>query len=305
MLCDCLLYLFNCPGSINRCIRQAKDGWHAGVPLRVASLPRLPLQQLPAALSSVPLASVTLRDSLVMLHSWNTSEAVSALASSASTLTALHGLPLYAAQQNRPQPGLAAFTQLRALTLYQTEAAPKALRAMHLPASLEELTLESQIAVTWAADWMQYRLPSIVAFDELTRLRRLTLASFQQFSLRTGDDEEGLSQQLQLPHSLEVLYAGSEFALLCVDPPAQGCGWSSASLWLPRRVMYHLWRRGVAGLAARGRGRSDPALLGRPAGADRRCAGMPAALRPRHSHAGGPCRHYLSRAGVHAAIQPR
>ena len=135
------------------------------------------------------------------------SKVVSALAMSSSTLTALHGLALTVAQRDRrPQPGLAAFTRLRALTLHQTESAPEALPATHLPASLEELTLAWQPASD--ADWRS-QLPALVAFGGLSKLRRLTLAGFEQTWWIRGTDsrqeeEEGQSHDTLFPHSLEV-----------------------------------------------------------------------------------------------------
>ncbi len=127
---------------------------------------------------------------------------VSALAGSAATLTTLHGLPLGVAQRDRPHPGLAAFTQLRALTLQQMEARPKALRAAHLPASLEQLTLATQADED--GDYMHRQLPALGALNGLTRLRRLSLAGFEQFWMRTEDGAEGYFQQIQFPQSLEV-----------------------------------------------------------------------------------------------------
>ena len=165
---------------------------------------QLPPQQLRAALTSVPLASVTLHDSILTLHPRTVSMLVSALAGSAVTLTALHGLPLGAAQRDRPHAGLAAFTQLRALTLYQTEAFPKPLRATHLPASLEELTVASTAAM--GADWMSAQQPALVAFDELSSLRRLTLVNYFDWRLRSEGDHDGAGtyDPPQLPHSLQV-----------------------------------------------------------------------------------------------------
>ncbi len=178
----------------------------AGVPLRVVFTTQLSLQRLLAALLSIPVASVTLHDSLGALHSRTVSKVMSALATSSATLTALHGLALSVAQRDRrPQPGLAAFTRLRALTLHQTEERPEALRATHLPASLEELTLARQAAVD--TDWRPSELPALVAFGGLSKLRRLTLAGFEYgWWIRGADDraEEGRSHDTLFPHSLEV-----------------------------------------------------------------------------------------------------
>ena len=68
----------------------------AGVPLHVAFESELPHNRLVAALSSVPLASVTLHHSPLMLHPRILSQVVSALTASAQTLTALRCLPLAA-----------------------------------------------------------------------------------------------------------------------------------------------------------------------------------------------------------------
>jgi len=103
--------------------------WRAGVRLRVVYTSQLPHERLQAALSSIPFASVTLHDDLAQLPSETASMVVSALTSTASTLTALHGLLLGAVEQARPQPGLTAFTRLRALTLHQEFEAAQPLRA--------------------------------------------------------------------------------------------------------------------------------------------------------------------------------
>ncbi len=94
--------------------------WRAGVPLHVAFESLLPHDRLLAALLSVPLGSVTLHDSLLMMHPEALSAVVSALATSARTLTSLRGLPLPAAAAlwGPKRRGLRALTQLRALTLY-------------------------------------------------------------------------------------------------------------------------------------------------------------------------------------------
>jgi len=70
---------------------------------------------------------------------------VSALAGSAATLTALHGLPLVKPPAGG-DPVWAAFTELRDLSLRQTWRQMDVLRATELPASLQDLKLVMNIA---------------------------------------------------------------------------------------------------------------------------------------------------------------
>ena len=87
-------------------------------------------------------ANVTLHDSLV-LQEPTRGELVSARAGSTTTLAALHGLPLEELHDS-PEPGLAGFTWLRAVTLHQTPIAlgfPEPLDAALLPPGLRDLRL--------------------------------------------------------------------------------------------------------------------------------------------------------------------
>ena len=102
------------------------------------------------------------------------------LARSASTLTALHHLPLVKPWEE-PSPddtgrGLAALTRLRALTLRQTWEHFAELRAGDLPPSLEDLKLVMQHPRHVQS--VHKDLPLFVDFDMLHNLRRLTLAEY-------------------------------------------------------------------------------------------------------------------------------
>ena len=152
-----------------------------------------------ALLSSVPCASVRLHDSIVW-GSPSHGKLTSALAGSASTLVALHGLPDRELQDS-PDHGLASFTRLRALTLWQTQREGQALQAGWLPASLQELTLSCsrQLGVMGSAV-----PPLLIGFSGLQNMRRLTLSGYIEWPLGSRDDEENEPGRLQLPLSLEV-----------------------------------------------------------------------------------------------------
>jgi len=130
---------------------------------------------------------------------------VSALASrSASTLTALHELPLVKPWveplPDDPGLGLVALTQLRTLTLLQTWDGFAELRGTKLPPSLEDLTLVMDHPDDVSAVWED--LPLLVAFDRLRSLRRITLIEY--WSWARWDRLESLRQPTLLPPSLEV-----------------------------------------------------------------------------------------------------
>ena len=147
-------------------------------------------EQLLATLSSTCFASVR------MHHSYRDDQwpllpalppmIVTALARSASTLTALHDLPLVkpwvAPPPDGPGLGLAALTRLRALTLRQTWEDFAELRAGDLPPSLEDLKLVMQNPrhVEGVSD----DLPLFVAFDMLQNLRRITLSEYRVLKLQ-------------------------------------------------------------------------------------------------------------------------
>ena len=122
---------------------------------------------------------------------------------SALTLTALHHLPLvepWVEPGVDPwvQPdtglGLAALTQLRALTLRQTWEDFAELRAEDLPPSLEDLTLVMQHPHQEGG--FGEDLPAFVAFDRLQNLRRIALSEYVVLELRW--------HPALLPPSLEV-----------------------------------------------------------------------------------------------------
>ena len=185
--------------------------WLAGVPVHAVINRRLSLDRFKAALSSVRFASVEMRDALRLLPSHAPSAVVPALAHSASTLTALHGLALTGLEYRR----LTAFTQLRVLTLCGTEGFGGLLRAEHLPASLEDLTLRLSVdygtfegpddSTDEALDESTYRaMPAFIGFNSLCRLRRITLFRYDRWHLATWDDEEKEMSPVQLPPSLAV-----------------------------------------------------------------------------------------------------
>ena len=157
------------------------------IPLQLAP------EKLQPALSSVRVASVTFHDSLSMLPPAAKPAVMSVLAASASTLTALHGIPLRGDQGF----GLTAFTQLRALTLQQWRDPPDVLRATDLPPTVRDLTLDSGLTV-------HEDLPRFAALDELHNLRRITLRGYRKWQLGSWDEEEGRCRPLQLPLNLAV-----------------------------------------------------------------------------------------------------
>jgi len=173
------------------------------VPLHVDLRPPLTPERLRVVLTSACYASVNLHNSLAAVRPVppeSPALVVSALASSASTLTALRGLPLVE-PADHPEPGLAAFTQLRALELRQTSAALQVLRVTQLPASLTDLELS---AVTFP----RTGLPLFVGLDGLSSLRQITSAGHVSWKLGSWDDDAGERCQLRLPPVFEVCSAG-------------------------------------------------------------------------------------------------
>ena len=172
---------------------------HAGVPLHVDLRPPLTPERLRVVLSSARYASVNLHGSLTEVRPVppeSPALVVAALAGSASTLTALHGLPLVE-PADHPEPGLAAFTRLRVLTLRQTWAALEVLRVAQLPASLTELQLSVDTN-------KRTSLPLFVGLDGLSSLRRITSAGHVRWKLGSWDDEAEEPCELSLPSSFEV-----------------------------------------------------------------------------------------------------
>ncbi len=123
---------------------------------------------------------------------------------SASTLTALHDLPLVEPWMEPPPDdpglGLAALTRLHTLTLRQTWDGFAELRATDLPPSLEDLALVMDRPVDVSAVWED--LPLFIAFDRLQNLRRITLTEY--LSWARWDRLESRRQPTLLPPSLEV-----------------------------------------------------------------------------------------------------
>ncbi len=128
---------------------------------------------------------------------------VRALAGSAPTLTALHGLPLVELQDSVP-PGLAAFTQLRALSPVPDGGLPASPVSNTAAGGLEELTL----AFTYlpAEGFCSREPPLLMGFAAgLQHLRSITLAEYYSWPLGSSRDAaEDEPVRLQLPLRLEV-----------------------------------------------------------------------------------------------------
>ena len=172
----------------------------ADVPLHTVFQSELTLEQLQAALCSVSVASVVLHSSLLTQLPALSSVAVAALAPSASTLTALHGLPLPELPDSHGLQ-LTAFSQLRALTLHHWRDSVKILRATHLPPSLLDITASVHTPHSHYTQGMQ--LPLLVDFDRLHSLRRMSFVSYTVCKLESWSDQDGTIPVL-LPASLEV-----------------------------------------------------------------------------------------------------
>ncbi len=166
----------------------------ADAPLNQHFEKELTPKQLLATLTSTCFASVHLHHSRRKRCSCPPCPAlppmiVSALAPrSASTLTALHNLPLVEPWVepllHDPGLGLTALTRLRALTLRQTWEELKELRAADLPLSLEDLKLVDVVEHPRHVERVWEDLPLFVAFDALQNLRRITLANYWCLKLR-------------------------------------------------------------------------------------------------------------------------
>ena len=113
------------------------------------------------------------------------SRILSALAGSAATLTALHGLPVVKPPAGcDPGLGLAAFTELRNLSLRQTWREMDVLQATDLPATLQDLKIVMNIAEYRGTPLGQLQAPPLfVAFHRLQSLRRVTLAGYRLLNL--------------------------------------------------------------------------------------------------------------------------
>ena len=176
----------------------------AGVPVHVACGPSFTPEQLRATLSSVPAVSVTLHESLLLQTSEFAADLMSALIISASTLEALHNLPLVDLQDSL-YGGLLGFTRLRTLTLLHTPPDwSLGLYATDLPSGLEDLRMEA--VNPYNIQPPPSELPHFVAFARLQNLRTITLTS--DTPLQTRPVDEGQLRQYYLPQSLEVRVAG-------------------------------------------------------------------------------------------------
>jgi len=122
---------------------------------------------------------------------------MSALAGSGATLAALHNFPLMEGQVP-PQADLAAFTQLRYLSLLQIWDGLSVLHVAHLPATLERLEL------TAAAE--ETRLPLFSGLESLARLRMLMFFDYAEYRLGSAgvDGEHGRWRPMRVPPSFQV-----------------------------------------------------------------------------------------------------
>ena len=153
------------------------------------------------ALERTTIASLTLRDDLIIPEFATWSTFVPALAGLAPTLTALRGLPIMELHHVAPT-GLAGFTRLRALTLRHMRDWHQPLQSALLPASLEELTLASSNALDYCDN---FRLPPVFGtFGKLCLLRRITFTGYAAWRLGSWDRYEGLLSRVQLPPSCQV-----------------------------------------------------------------------------------------------------
>ena len=180
---------------------------HAGVPRHLVFREEETAERLQAVLASVPLASVELHTSVGQLPPASLSAVVSAMSGSAATLTALYELPL---AELRDMPGVAPFTELRALDLRQRLKGPQALRAEKLPASIEQLTLTSRATLDdFMDDAGALCPPALVGIHRLPNLRRITLIHYFTWFLCFENDEDGERSLSRLPPCLEVCSVSS------------------------------------------------------------------------------------------------
>ena len=165
----------------------------AGVPLHVLLTPaRLEA----AAGSGISFASVDVN--LSEEEQWPPPpetpwQIMSALAGSGATLAALHNYPLMEGQV-RPQAALAAFTQLRYLSLLQIWDGLRVLHVGHLPATLERLEL--------TASAEESRLPLFSGLESLPRLRMLMFFDYAEY--RLGNSAQGQWRPMRVPPSFQV-----------------------------------------------------------------------------------------------------
>ena len=163
------------------------------MPLHLVYQKKASVKALRTAANSARVATVQLHRGLSLTQPTGTAAVMAALKRSASTLTALHGLPMRVGHEL----GLAAFTQLHSLTLRMTRWAPGFLRATDLLVSLRELTIDG-VECAYA------QLPCLPVLDGLRHLRRITIVNHDKWSLRTWDEAAEQGVLLQLPPSLEA-----------------------------------------------------------------------------------------------------
>jgi len=199
------------------------------VPVHIAFPERLTAGHIRTALSSVPAAaSVSLPDS-VLMQTAPPSTLAAALAGSAATLTALHGLPL-TELQSCMRFGQA-FTRLRALTLRHNQLTSYlvvedrlVLDAQLLPSSLEDLTLAHSTVMDRSS--LTSLPPVLSGLSRLQHLRRITFAGDYIWPhanrVFDGGNEELLARR-HLPASAEVRPRGT-----CLCAPLAGAIWPPA-----------------------------------------------------------------------------
>jgi len=161
--------------------------------------PQLPPEQLQAALSRILIASMRLPESAARLPPHAMSAVMAALARSATTLTALHGLAM---PHGPGYDQLAACSQLRVLTLRVTSDPPDVLRAGQLPPSLQQMTL--QAPAQGYSSGANTGLPWFCGCDQLRNLRRITFAGYGAWRLGSWDSATEQPCPLQLPPGFKV-----------------------------------------------------------------------------------------------------
>ena len=226
---------------------QAVACVHAGLPLNLEFSRGMMPDWLAAAPSGARFGSVHLPDDPEGMgdEQWpplpkRPPLVVSALAGSASTLAALHNLPLrkLPADDSDPEVGLAAFTQLRELSLRQIWHMD-VLRAADLPASLEDFELIMNLADLEGFDWPGP--PNFVAFDSHQNLRRITLAGFPSWKIGGYSRQRRRWRPALLPRSLEVCAPSPSRVILHT---ATLLPWASALL---KMTCWHACRRSSTG----------------------------------------------------------
>ena len=176
------------------------------------------MEQLQAALARDYITAVTLHDSVSKLDPDALSAVHAALAASASSLTAIHGLPGVKLWFS-PESVFTAFTRLRALSLCQRRGSGTVLRAGQLPAGLEELTLTAGVTLDEpTTGGIGRHPPTLVGFREARNLRRLAFVNYRHWDLGFRVTDEELGGLVHLPPRLEVRLHVPELTLHAAAP---------------------------------------------------------------------------------------